>query len=493
MKKLLFILLFNLAFNAYGQDTLVINNSKWIGSLRDGLKQGSWLEYVFFEYFNDYQLVSEGTFVNDKKHGTWKFYGLSHWGSMELISHGNFVNDKKEGKWIHEGGYGYKKGDYKNNLKHGVWLSYNMEVSDSNVYIKENYINGVPEGLWELYDPEDGKLLASGKMTKGQMDGFWKISGSSGGELIINPDTVIYQPDLSGMIYHLGVECADNGYNPEFSGGVLSKKTGEWKFYYTKSLLYCQGKYLHGKKTGVWKWYHENGQLSYTGEYKDGLKEGVWTEYYDNGTLKCIDTYSGGLLHGPFSLNLPGGTLHITGNFSDGFRSDEWICYSASGDTIHIGSYDGKPDNPIPSDPMTTRCGLEESKFEIENQLRVSEPFYLPYSNRHGIWKEHIQWTSYMEKGPYVHGKRHGEWNRYSDGQLVSITNYTQGSLDGKFVEFNWNYEYVWRIGEYKNGDIVNLQIFEKADGVTKEEYLKNESTPKGVMPPGPLERGARN
>jgi uncharacterized protein len=474
MKKIFFILFCFLNINIYSQDTLIIDDSKWIGGIHDGLKQGLWSEYLFFEYFNDYQLVSEGTFVNDKKHGAWKFYGLSHWGSMELRSHGMFINDNKEGEWIHEGGYGYSKGNYKNNLKHGVWLSYDMEVSDSIVYIKENYINGVPEGLWELYDPENGKLLASGKMTKGQMDGFWKILGSSGGELIINPDTVIYQPDLSGMIYHLGVECADNGYNPEFSGGVLSKKTGEWKYYYSESLLSCIGKYLNGQKTGVWTWYHENGQVSYTGSYKDRVKEGIWKEYYDNGTLKCIDTYSGGLLHGPFLLKLSDGKLHITGNFSNGFRSDVWISYSAKGDTIHKGSYDGLPDNPIPSNPMTARCGLEESKFEIENQLRLTEPYYLPNSNRHGIWEEHIHWTGYSEKGNYIHGKRQGEWKRFNDGQLASITNYNHGIPDGEFVEFNWNYEYVWKIGIYKNGDIINLQEFEKADGYAKEEYLKN-------------------
>ena len=473
MKELLYVLIFLFINPAYGQDTLVVNYSKWIGSINNGLKQGVWREYMFYEDFNDYQLVSEGNFVSGKKHGAWQFYGLSHWGSMELTSHGNFVNDKKEGIWVYEGGYGYHTGNYKNGVKHGTWLSYNLEVSDSIAYVKGNYTNGVPEGMWELYDPENGKLLASGKMTKGQMVGFWKI-GRGGGELIINPDTVIYQPDLYGMIYHLGVECADNGYNPEFSGGVLSKKTGEWKYYHSASLLSCTGKYLNGKKTGTWTWYHENGQVSYTGDYKEGAKEGVWKEYYDNGNLKCMDTYAGGLLHGPFLLHVPDGALHISGAFSNGFRAGEWICYAASGDTIHKGSYDGLPDHPDPSQPMPSRCGLEASKFEIENQLRVREPYYLPYSNRHGIWEESIQWTSYKEKGSYIHGKRHGEWERYSDGKLVSITNYNHGMFEGKFVEFNWSYDYVWKIGEYKNGDIINLREYQKADGYTKEAYLKN-------------------
>jgi uncharacterized protein len=479
MKSTILFFTVLLGINAYPQDTITINNSKWIGSLHNGTRNGLWQEYAYLEYFDDYRMVSEGYFVNDTPNGVWKYFGLSHYGDMELRAEGSFVNGKKEGEWIHDGGYYFCKGKYKKGVKEGVWLCYNREINEHMVHAKENYVNGIPEGKWELYFSEDserdGTVSASGQMSKGQMNGLWKTSGSMG-ELLINPDTIIYSPNLSELVYHTEQDCADNGYFPEFSGGVLSRKTGEWKYFFSDNQISCEGTYTNGIKMGIWKWYAENGEISYTGEYVNGKKEGTWKEYYDDGTLKCIDEYSNGMLHGLYTLYTREGNLFISGQFTNGYRSGEWFCLSKTGDTIHRGAYDGLPDNPTPAEPLPSRCGLEESKYEIESQLRNNEPYYLPYNNRHGAWEEQSQWTTYKAKGAYVHGKRHGEWRIYSDNTLISISNYTHGVLNGEFVEFNWNFEYVWKIGEYKGGQTIRLKEYSKGEGQTKEEYLLNKN-----------------
>jgi antitoxin component YwqK of YwqJK toxin-antitoxin module len=469
MKKIFIIYIFLSGYNVYSQDTIIINDSKWVGSLHNGIRNGLWQEYAFVEYFNDYRLLSEGYFVNDKEHGAWKFFGLSHQGDMELRAQGNFANGKKEGEWIHDRGYYYCKGKYKNGLKQGKWLCYDREVSDSLIHTKQNYVDGIPEGIWELYHSEgserDGTLRASGQMSKGQMIGLWKTSGCVG-ELRINPDTVIYSPNLSKLVYDIEEDC-------EALYGT-DNKIGEWKYFYDgTTLLSGTGKYINGKKEGVWKMYHPNGVSEYEGVYHEGKKEGIWKEYYDNGNLKCIETYVAGQLNGDCSFYTEDGHRLITGQFTHGYRSGEWKSYLNDSIVRQKGYYDGLQDNPRPDRPSHgNRCGLEESKYEIESILN-SNSHYLPISNRQGIWKEYDFNGVLKERGAYIHSKKDGQWEHYHNGFLTSLYNYSNGFMDGEFVEFNWHWAYVWKQGEYKNGKIITQHEFNEGEGLTKEAYFK--------------------
>lgn len=465
MKKLLFLSVFFVMNNVYSQDTLVIDKSKWTGSLQNGLRHGFWREYSFFECLNDYKLKSEGNFINGKEHGFWKFYGVSHQCDMELQAHGNFVNGKKEEKWIYEGGYGYYTGYYKDDVKQGVWLRYDREVSDSNVYIKENYIDGIPEGLWELYDPENGNLLASGKMSKGQMVGLWKTSCCIG-ELKIIPDTIIYTPNLQGLVYDIEQDCEDLYQT--------SNKIGEWKYFFEDSnILSATGKYIDGKKEGKWIKYHLNGIIEYEGTYINGKKEGIWEEYYDNGQTKGVETYRDGKLNGNCSFYTKDGHLAITGSFTNGSRSGEWKSFLKDGIIMATGNYNGLPDDPESERPAQSRCGLEKSKYPIENILNLHS-YYLPVANREGSWVEFHPDGTLKERGRYINGKKEGQWEEYHNGNLTSIFNYKNGLRDGEFVEFNWHYKYVWRCGTYEGGEIKVTTEFKEAEGQTKEEYLLN-------------------
>lgn len=464
MKKILFVFIFFLTYTAYSQDTLFINNSKWIGYLNNGLRQGLWREYLFYSDFNNYQLASEGYFVNNKKNGAWKFYGVNRWGSFELTSHGNFVNDIKERKWVYEGEYGYHTGNYKNGVKHGVWLSYDLEVSDSIVYQINNYVNGIPSGIWELFNPENGKLVTKGRISKGQMVGFWKTPGCSG-RLKINPDTVIYNVCLANLVYHIEQDCEDL-YE-------TNNKIGKWKYFYYDGALSSTGSYINGKKEGVWKRYFPTGIVEYEGKYTNGEKIGIWKEYYNNGKLKCLEMYVNGKLNGDCSFYTHEGHLIYTGQFANGYRSGEWKSYTKDSIVMAQGNYNGLPDNPLPESPSNGyRCGLEPSKYEIEKYLN-SNTYYLPNSNKQGFWIEYNCNGGFVDKGIYDNGKKTGKWETYSNNDLRAIYTYKDGILHGDFVEFNWAYLYVWRQGAYKNGNILSQQEFKKAEGLSKEDYLK--------------------
>lgn len=468
-KKTFFVFLCFLVSNVYSQDTLIINDSKWIGSLQNGLRNGFWQEYSFVECIGDNQLTSEGYFLNGKKHGEWKFYVTSHSCEMEMHSHGNFVNGKKEGKWIYKGGYSYHAGNYRDGVKHGVWILYDREVSNSIVYIKGNYNNGIPEGRWELYNTKNGELLTSAKIKKGQMTGKWKTPTCIG-ELKINPDTIIYNLDLHGQIYKLKQDCEDM-YD-------TSNKVGKWEYFHNENSIAGTGKYKNGKKEGIWTKYYPNGRIQYVSKYRNGRKEGIWKGYYDNGNIKGIATYTEGKLNGECTFYSIDGRLLITGYFIENNRSGEWKSFTKDSTVINIGHYNGLPDN--------YKLSRQENSCELgvaicENIIKKSsfgyrywDGYYLPLDNKQGYWVEYNINGSFIEKGMYNNGQRTGRWEIYNNDELKAIYTYKDGLKDGEFVEFSWHYKYVWKCGIYKNGVTAVLKEFNEGEGQSKEEYLQS-------------------
>ena len=87
------------------------------GSLKNGKKEGSWVEY-----FDNGQLVSKGEYKNGKEEGSW----ISYWKNGQLFSKGDFKDGKEEGSWVryHDNGQLFSKGDYKNGKREGSWVKY---------------------------------------------------------------------------------------------------------------------------------------------------------------------------------------------------------------------------------------------------------------------------------------------------------------------------------------------------------------------------------
>jgi len=111
-RLLLFFLLFTCTMSA--QDTLLVNDTYRIGTLKDGKRNGLWEEYL------NENLISRGWFRNDIKEGPWEYYGISHYGDNEIIASGFYRNGLKEGEWTHSGGYQYGKGNYVHGKKEGT-------------------------------------------------------------------------------------------------------------------------------------------------------------------------------------------------------------------------------------------------------------------------------------------------------------------------------------------------------------------------------------
>lgn len=390
-------------------------------------------------------------------------------GDTTIASRDNYLGGKKNGLWQYYDGTLYWKGKYVNGLKQGTWLCYDKERENHQLYIRGNFTDDYADGKWKMLN-DDGSLSAAGNIKENQLTGIWKTR-TSYGELKMNPDTTFPDFDIRNLperIYRIGQDC-ESLYETD-------NKTGKWKYFYDGTVsVSSEGEYINGKKEGTWNYYHFNGVTEYSGVYHHGKKEGEWKEYYDNGKIKCIERYVNGLLNGECSFFTNDGILRMTGRFNDGYRSGVWKSYSKDSVVIQQGCYDGLQDNPRPErPPQGNRCGLEESKYEIEVILN-SDSYYLPESNRQGAWEENYAKGVLRQKGSYINGKKSGPWENYTpDGCLMSVFNYKDGLEDGEFVEFNWHWAYVWREGLCKNGKTMSRKEYREGEGPRKEEYFKN-------------------
>lgn len=167
------------------------------------------------------------------------------------------ANGLKQGHWIilnstkHLPGYTDKdkieEGDYKNNLKQGIWIQYYPSGAIKN---KITFNNNRPDGYTISYF-ENGKTAE---------EGIWKNN----------------------------------------------RWTGDYKLYYENGIVQHQFHYNdNGKRDGDQKYFYPNGQVMIDGDWAAGKQTGVTTEYYDDGTVKAKEQFNNGSLDPSQSQTFP--------------------------------------------------------------------------------------------------------------------------------------------------------------------------------------------
>jgi len=211
------------AFNF--QDGYLIEKGP-VDSLRR--RQKEWIEYNITGEFR-----SKGTYVDDKRIGSWEFF---------------YPNQKIEQKG---------KYDKKGRLQ-GPWTWY---YPNGNVLMKENYQNDKLENGYEEYT-EDGQLITKGEYLDNDKEGPWFYQ-------ILNYKEY--------GVYHNGLPDS------------------VWKAYYVKeNKLRFEGAFLNGEPDGRHTYYYQNGKPQATGKYAGGQKDGNWNYYDENNFLVLTITYRNG-------------------------------------------------------------------------------------------------------------------------------------------------------------------------------------------------------
>ncbi len=121
-------------------------------------------------------IAAEGSYINQKKEGVWKFFSLNTEGYR--ICEENYSNDLRNGPStkFYKNDIIAEKLTYVNDIRHGEWTQYYVT---GNLCIKANYDNGKLNGSFEvLY--ANGKPEYIGAYNNDVRDGPWKIFTEEG-------------------------------------------------------------------------------------------------------------------------------------------------------------------------------------------------------------------------------------------------------------------------------------------------------------------------
>lgn len=155
------------------------------GSFKDNLPEGEFIYYdslgkvkakttftengtiAFTRFFEKGFKVSEGRYLNEKKHGLWKYFNQD----SVVISEEHYGYGIPIGTWhtYYANGTLLEEITYINGVKEGPWLQY---FYDGPIKTKATYINGKLEGLATFYHP-NGSIFISGLYKNNLKDGVW--------------------------------------------------------------------------------------------------------------------------------------------------------------------------------------------------------------------------------------------------------------------------------------------------------------------------------
>jgi antitoxin component YwqK of YwqJK toxin-antitoxin module len=128
------------------------------GKITEGLTQGSFRngkwDGPYVDYHSNGRVFAKGTYKNGIKEGEWVWYDV--YGERFPDISGTYKNGKQEGSRIgyFKNGLLRQKGNYKNGNREGPWAYY---YENGQLMRKGTFKNGFRNGAWVYYN-EDGTL-----------------------------------------------------------------------------------------------------------------------------------------------------------------------------------------------------------------------------------------------------------------------------------------------------------------------------------------------
>ena len=191
-----------------------------------------------------------------------------------------------------------------------------------------------------------------------------------------------------------------------------------------------EGSYVEGKRHGDWVWHTADGNV-WEGPVVRGKLQGHWVGRYKDGSVH-EGTVVGSKRHGEWVERYAGGGIE-EGSYREGERHGKWIVRFANG-SVGEGLYE----TGVIQGNWVVRTTVE---FFDDNDVKKGEGI-VSRGKKTGYWN--YKTTSIRgrdlesEEGPYVDGKRHGEWVSRDLACCVGRVNYgpyVEGEKHGHWVE----------------------------------------------------------
>ena len=324
------------------------------------------------------------------------------------------------------------------NQKIGLWITYYEDITDKKAKLLEGrYKNDLKNGYFREYD-KNGVQLSTTKYVNGQVvqnaselmsvdlvreyypdasvkwektylgadpHGIWKKYDTAG----VVMETIIYK---NGIIVGEGI----------IDGKGI--KQGHWKEYYAEGILRGEGDYIDGARVGSWKFFHANAKIEQFGKYrKGGNPHGLWIWYYESGAVRREETYINGKEDGEMIEYDENGEVLEKGEYVEGLKEGLWEVNT--GDYIEKGNYiEGMMHGDWEGIYKSTGKTAFKGEY-LEDEPNDKHVYYYPNGRK-------------MLEGKYQLGVKVGDWKRYTDTGILTLTiRYKNGvaqKLSGKKV-----------------------------------------------------------
>lgn len=423
-------------------------------------------------YDVDGTLQREGSYLQGKASGVWKYYNrygtltrecnykdgdlhgmaTDYYWTGKRQSQVNYEEGERHGKYTYNFLHGglMQEGWYTEGNAEQRWSNYYTDGTlesdsyyihdelagrtqyfavDGKPYMDVTYDGDLVED--ELTYDSNGKI-ASVKRTDGANDIYEQFysnkklknrSIAAAGSYVGN--RVAYYPD--GRLY----------YEYEL---LMNKRHGSYVHYHLNGKVSSKGRYEDGERTGIWERYREDGSLTNAGRYFEGRDDSVWTFYHDNGNVSSSGMRRNGQRHGVITYHNPDGKVVLEKQYRfdelvayrsmTGSAPGAWIKFTGNG-KIELTYPDGKP-----AWSQEYRNGLLHGVHrEYYTNGQVFEETLYVDGDREGDTRTFYANGKLKTKEPYKHDELHGVQEIYDEkGQKTYSAQYRYGYLHGKVL-----------------------------------------------------------
>ncbi len=334
---------------------------------------------------------SEGTYVENKRQGLWKF-----WAEDGACKQGIFTSGSKAGIWQTKNAQGSVtlEESYSRGKLHGKRTAYH---NDGTVASEDLFHNGVRQGPSTSWHA-NGQKASESFWTQGRLNGKIQAWNNKGQQLLDGQYLAGSPTGTWSWFDQDGTKLNES----DFSQEVAFLYQYEWP-HDQAAILTQETPYKAGLVHGTVKqFFRDSGAVARETAFTNGVKEGLTLEYFPNGQVKR-EMY--------FSNNLPSDT-HKEFYVGEEHQVKSIIAYSEQ------DSEEAKVQEFYPTG---------EKKSEYTTYRAVQEgPFTLYHRN-----------GTVAASGSYQAGKKQGLWEEfYPTGSIAKQANYLADQLDGQYQEW---------------------------------------------------------
>lgn len=463
---------------------------------------------------------AEGTYINDKREGAWKYYDF--YGKQDAFA--NYSEDTLSGLDMDYFLNGKVKDSlyYKHGEKDGYYVSYYI---NGKMDIQGWYKDGNKEGDWLYYDVK-GNLVKHNYYIGGDLYGhvdFFEDNGKLSERDVYKYGYIdkVYLYDSAEKISYTYTSDKGNGKflstypngNPlhefNFVNGIFD---GPSKRYYYDGKLSKECTYLMNDYQGADIGYYDNGKMRYNYTCDEDNYEDTARDYYPNGNLQQICEYEDDDRNGQEKYYYENGKLAYTCNYQDDeldgvyrayygedmpaglvwYKDGNIVAYASVGTDgqpvkhTELDSGTGQVVCYYPNGNKSVECGYyngnvvgERINYAPDGKLISDENFDMGYRN--GLQKYYYMGdTTLKEIDNYYYGDEDGiSRYYYPDGKIEHDETYVLGTLEGPAHYYDENGNLVKTVYYYSGNEVSETKPEPKVKPKSKPKTAHSEKKKK--------------